>query len=132
MTRKLKGTCRLTLIIRRETQLNKQTGLRIIKGWTERDLFSQSHVHCYEFYVYVYLDSLKVCDYVEFTDACSICLIFTVVYFIDSQPFALSLLIIRNLKRFVPAVLTFFTSVSKIFLYNLTRMEEIQYLYRTL
>jgi len=48
MTRILKGTCRLTLIIRRETRLNKQTGLRIIKGWAEWDLFSQSYVHCYD------------------------------------------------------------------------------------
>lgn len=48
MTRKLGGTCRLMLIIRRETQLNKQTGLRIIKGWTERDLVSQSYIHFYD------------------------------------------------------------------------------------
>ena len=48
MTRKLRGTCRLILIIRRETQLNEQTGLRIIKVWTESDLVSQSYVHFYD------------------------------------------------------------------------------------
>jgi hypothetical protein len=68
MTRKLKGTCRLTLIIRREIQLNKQAGLRAIKGWTERDSFSQSYVH-YCDVLWIVISRFSKGLYVEFTRA---------------------------------------------------------------